>query len=70
MNLKNYLCREAYDKKKLNPGACQRCTSPCEYGRRLLSEMGLSPSSRSSEPLYKATLPYHNTKRLRFLDRR
>ena len=70
-NLKNRLCSLAYSAKNgINPGACIKCTSPCEYGRQLLKEQGVETPLRVGEPLYAATRPYRNAQRLSFLNRR
>ena len=71
MNLKNRLCALAYSRKNgENPGACTKCKSPCEYGRQWLRQLGMETPQRAGEPLYVETLPYHNTRRLQFLNRR
>lgn len=53
MKLKNQLCDLAYRRGSVeNPGACQKCISPCEYGRQWLRQLGMEAPKRASEPLY------------------
>ena len=71
MKLKNRLCSLAYSTKTgENPNACVNCTSPCEYGRQWLRELGMGTPLKAGEPLYVENLPYRNVRRLQFLNRR
>ena len=71
MKLRNRLCSLAYSTRTgENPDACLNCSSPCEYGRQWLRELGMGTPQKAAEPLYVETLPYHNTRRLQFLNRR
>lgn len=52
MNLMNYLCRKAYPaKKEPNPSACQTCTSPCDFGRQWLAQLGMDAPKRVKLPM-------------------
>lgn len=51
MKLESMLCSDAKKGKRLNPSACQTCTSSCEYGIAWLKTLGLEPPKREGVDL-------------------